>query len=303
MTYAARRLAYALVVVFMVVTLSFFLVRLTGDPVGLIAGPDATEQQIQAIQRALRLDQPLALQYALYVHDVLRGDFGQSFFTSLPAMTMILQTLPNSIALTAVAFAIAIVAALPLGILAAARPNSPTDWVARLVAVLGQCTPVFWLGILLMLLFSVKLRWLPFGGTGSWQHLLMPGLTLATVAVPIILQVTRSALLDALRQDFVRTARSKGLTEFQVVLKHALRSASIPVVTVMGLRLGFIVGGAIVTETVFSYPGLGRLTVQAVNFRDFPVIQALLVVVSTGIVAINLLLDWLYALLDPRIRA
>ncbi len=303
MTYAAQRLVYALVVVFMVVTLSFFLVRLTGDPVALIAGPEASEQQIQTIQQALRLDRPLWAQYALYVRDVARGDFGQSFFTSLPAMTMILQTLPNSIALTAVAFAIAVVVALPLGILAAARPDSPTDWGARFLSVLGQCTPVFWLGILLMLLFSVKLRWLPFGGAGTWQHLLMPGLTLSAVAVPIIVQVTRSALLEAMRQDFVRTARSKGLGEVRVLLKHALRNASIPVITVMGLRLGFIVGGAIVTETVFSYPGLGRLTVQAVNYRDFPVIQALLVVISASIVAINLLLDWLYALLDPRARA
>ncbi len=303
MTYAARRLVYALVVVFMVVTLSFFLVRLTGDPVGLIAGPEASEQQIQTIQRALRLDRPLWLQYALYLRDVARGDFGRSFFTSLSAMTMIFQTLPNSIALTAVAFMIAIVLALPLGILAAAHPDSPTDWAARFLSVLGQCTPVFWLGILLMLLFSVKLRWLPFGGAGTWQHLLMPGLTLAAVAMPIIVQVTRSALLEAMRQDYVRTARSKGLSELQVLLKHALRSASIPIVTVMGLRLGFIIGGAIVTETVFSYPGLGRLTVQAVNYRDFPVIQALLVTISTAIVAINLMLDWLYMLLDPRVRS
>ena len=303
MTYAARRLVYALVVVRMVVSLSFFLVRLTGDPVALMAGPEATEQQIQAIQQALRLDRPLWLQYALYVRDVARVDFGRSFFTALPAMQMVLQTLPNSIALTAVAFAFAVIVGLPLGILAAARPDSPTAWGARLLSVLGQCTPVFWLGILLMLLFSVKLRWLPFGGAGTWQHLLMPGLTLSAVAVPIIVQVTRSALLEAMRQDFVRTARSKGLGELQVLLRHALRNASIPVVTVLGLRLGFIVGGAIVTETVFAYPGLGRLTVQAVNYRDFPVIQALLVVISTSIVAINLVLDWLYALLDPRARS
>ena len=303
MRYAAGRLGYALVVVFLVVTLSFFLVRLTGNPVALIAGPEATEQQIQAIQHALRLDRPLWLQYGLYVRDVARADFGRSFFTALPAMQMVLQTLPHSLALSAVAFALAAAVALPLGILAAARPDSPTDWGARVLSVLGQCTPVFWLGILLMLLFSVKLRWLPFGGAGTWRHLLMPALTLSAVALPIIVQVTRSALLEAMRQDFVRTARSKGLGEIAVLLRHALRNASIPVVTVLGLRLGFIVGGAIVTETVFSYPGLGRLTVQAVNYRDFPVIQALLVVISATIVAINLMLDWLYALLDPRVRS
>lgn len=303
MAFAARRLIYGLVVVFAVITVSFFLVRLTGDPVGLIAGPEASEQQIRAIQRALRLDRPLPAQYALYLRDVVHGDFGRSFFTSLPAMTMIAQTLPNSVVLTLVAFAIAIVIGVPLGIAAAARPDSPTDWTARCVAVLGQCTPVFWLGILLMLLFSVKLRWLPFGGAGTWQHLLMPALTLATVAMPIIVQVTRASLLQALTQDFVRTARSKGLAESSVLLKHALKNAAIPVVTVMGLRLGFIVGGAIVTETVFSYPGLGRLTVQAVNYRDFPVIQALLVIISTAIVAINLALDYLYGWLDPRVQA
>ncbi|MBI4608915.1 MAG: ABC transporter permease [Candidatus Rokubacteria bacterium] len=303
MTYAARRLLYALLVVFLVVTFSFFLVRLTGDPVALIAGAEATEAQIRLIQQALNLDKPLWLQYAIYMGEVLRGDFGRSFFTTLPAMSMILQTLPNSLLLTLVAFAFAVVVALPVGVLSAARPDSPTDWTARFVSVLGQCTPVFWLGILMMLLFSVKLRWLPFGGAGTWQHLVMPGLTLSAVMVPVVVQVTRSALLEALRQDYVRTARSKGLTELQVLLKHALRNASIPVVTVLGLRLGFIVGGAIVTETVFSYPGLGRLAVQAVNHRDFPIIQALLVIVSTAVVAINLMLDWLYTLLDPRVRA
>jgi peptide/nickel transport system permease protein len=302
MTYAARRLGHALLVVFLVVTLSFFMVRLTGDPVGLIAGAEASEAQIRAIQQALYLDKPGWLQYAIYLQDVLRGDFGRSFFTSLPAMTMVLQTLPNSMLLTLVAFATAVVIALPIGIVSAARPRSPADWTARFLSVLGQCTPVFWLGILMMLLFSVKLRWLPFGGAGSWKHLVMPGLTLAALMVPVVVQVTRSALLEALRQDYVRTARSKGLTELQVLLKHAFRNASIPVVTVLGLRLGFIVGGAIVTETVFSYPGLGRLAVQAVNYRDFPVIQALLVIVSTAVVSINLMLDWMYALLDPRVR-
>lgn len=302
MAEAAHRLGHALLVVFLVVTLSFFLVRLTGDPVALIAGGEATEQQIKAIQAALHLDQPLWRQYAIYLYDVLRGDFGRSLFTSLPAMTMILQTLPHSILLTAVAFAIAVIVALPLGVLAGARPGTPVDAAARFLAVLGQCTPVFWLGILLMLLFSVKLRWLPFGGAGTWRHLIMPGLTLSALAVPIVVQVTRSALGDVLRQDYMRTARAKGLTEAQVVLKHALRNASIPVVTVLGLRLGFIIGGAIVTETVFSYPGLGRLAVQAVNYRDFPVIQALLVVVSAAVVTINLMLDWVYTRLDPRVR-
>lgn len=303
MAFAARRLVYGAVVVVAVVTVSFFLVRLTGDPVGLIAGPEASEQQIQAIQRALRLDRPLPVQYALYLRDVAHGDFGRSFFTSLPAMTMIVQTLPNSLVLTGVAFAVATVVGVPLGVAAAARPESPTDWTARAIAVLGQCTPVFWLGILLMLLFSVKLRWLPFGGAGTWRHLVMPALTLATVAMPVIVEVTRASLRDALTQDFIRTARSKGLQESRVLLKHALKNAAIPVVTVMGLRLGFIVGGAIVTETVFSYPGLGRLTVQAVNYRDFPVIQALLVIVSTAIVVINVGLDHLYNWLDPRVRA
>lgn len=302
MTYAFRRLAYAVLVVFMVVTLSFFLVRLTGDPVALIAGPEASPQQIELIEHALRLDRSLPVQYALYVGGVLHGDFGRSFFTSLPAMQMIGDTLPNSLALTAVAFAFAVVVALPLGVLSAAHPDSPIDRGARFVSVLGQCTPVFWLAILLMLLFSVKLRLLPFGGAGGWAHLVMPGVTLATVAVPIIVQVTRASLLTAMRQDFVRTARAKGLSEAHVLLKHALRSASVPVATILGLRLGFIVGGAIVTETVFSYPGLGRLTVQSVIQRDFPVIQALLVVISAAIVAINLTLDWLYAVLDPRVR-
>lgn len=302
MRFAVRRLLHGLLVIFAVVVLSFVLIRLTGDPVALMAGPDASEQQIRAIERAFHLDQPLWRQFAIYLGGVLQGDFGRSFFTSQPAMAMILATFPNSLWLTAFAFVLAVLVALPVGVLSAARPDSAFDTVARGLSVLGQCTPVFWLGILMILMFSVKLRWLPYGGAGTWKHLVMPGLTLSLLTVPVVVQVTRSALLDVMRQDFMRTARSKGLSERIVLIKHALRNASIPVVTVIGLRVGFVIGGAVVTETVFSYPGLGRLAVQAVNYRDFPVIQALLVVIAGSVVLINLTLDWMYAVLDPRIR-
>lgn len=217
-------------------------------------------------------------------------------------MRLILDAFPRTLLLTTVATGLAILIALPIGVLAAAWRDSPADSFARLLSVLGQCTPVFFLGILLILFFSVKLRWLPFGGYGTWKHLIMPGLTLATITVPIVTQVTRSALMESLREDYVRTARSMGLSEVRIVLKHALRNAALVIVTVIGLRLGFVIGGAVVTETVFSFPGLGRLAVQAVINRDFPVVQALLVVVSTSVVVINVVLDWMYALLDPRIR-
>jgi len=300
--FVGRRLLHGLFVVYAVITLAFFLVRITGDPVALIAGSEATEEQIAQIRHVLHLDQPLGVQYVFYVENVLRGDFGRSFFTPDSAMHLVLQTFPNSLILTAAAVAAAVAVGLPVGIAAAARPHRPADWVARIVSVLGQCTPVFWLGILLILLFSVKLRWLPYGGIGGWQHLVLPALTLAVIAVPIVVQVARSSLMEALRQDYVRTARSKGLAETRILLKHALTNASLPILTVIGLRLGAIIGGAVVTETVFSYPGLGRLAVQAAVNRDFPVVQALLVVISSAIVIINLATDWLYAVLDPRIR-
>lgn len=291
-----------MLVVFVVLTFSFFLVRLTGDPVGLIVGSEATEEQIHQVRRALHLDKPLWQQYWLYLGGVLSGNFGHSLFTPDSAMHMIFDAFPRTILLTTVAIGLAILIALPIGVLAAALPGSLTDRFARLVSVLGQCTPVFFLGILLILLFSVKLRWLPFGGYGTWKHLIMPGLTLAAVTIPIVAQVTRSALMESLRQDYVRTARSMGLSEVRILLKHTLRNASLVIITVVGLRLGFVIGGAVVTETVFSFPGLGRLAVQAVINRDFPVVQALLVVVSTSVVTINLALDWVYVLLDPRIR-
>ncbi len=302
MGFAVRRLLYGLFVEAVVITIAFFLIRLTGDPAALIAGSEATPEQIAQIRQALHLDQPLWAQYEMYMGNVVNGDFGRSFFTPDSAMHMVWQTVPNSFVLAGVAIGLAVIIGLPIGAAAGVRQNSPADWAARVLSVLGQSTPAFWLGILLILLFSVHLRWLPYGGAGGWRHLVLPALTLAAITIPIVVQVARSALMDTLRQDYIRTARSKGLSNGRVLLKHALANASLPIVTVIGLRLGAIIGGAVVTETVFSYPGLGRLTVQAAVNRDFTVVQALLVVVSSTVVVLNLATDWLYALLDPRIR-
>lgn len=302
MRFAIHRLLYGLFVEGAVITLAFVLIRLTGDPAALIAGSEATPEQITQIRQALHLDRPLWAQYELYIGSVLKGDFGRSFFTPDSAMHMVWQAVPNSIELAGVAIGLAVIIGLPIGVTAGARQDSPADWMARALSVFGQSTPAFWLGILLILLFSVQLRWLPYGGAGEWRHLVLPALTLATIAAPIVVQVARSALMDTLRQDYIRTARSKGLSSGRVLLKHALANASLPIVTVIGLRLGAIIGGAVVTETVFSYPGLGRLTVQAAVNRDFTVVQAVLVVVSSAVVLLNLATDWLYALLDPRIR-
>jgi ABC-type dipeptide/oligopeptide/nickel transport system permease component len=287
-----------------VTLLTFALIHLIpGDPALLIAGDDAPPEAIVDIRAAYGLDRSLQVQYLVYLQNLARGHLGVSIRSGRPVLEEIAPRFVNTLALAVAAVLLTIAAGIPLGVLAATWRGTGLDRLGMLVALCGIATPVFWLGVLLMLLFSVKLRWLPFGGAGSWQHLVMPALALSTVAVPIIVQVTRASLLEALRQDFVRTARSKGLPEPQVLLKHALRNAAIPVMTVMGLRLGFIVGGAIVTETVFSYPGLGRLTVQAVNYRDFPVIQAVLVIISSAIVTINLMLDCLYGFIDPRVRS
>lgn len=297
-----RRVLYGMVALLILVTLVFFVTRIVGDPVVMLAGSDPTEELLQQIRTRLGLDQPLHIQYLRFLGDLAQGDLGLSYRLNRPAMSLVLERLPATLSLTFIAMGLAILISVPVGVIAAVRPGSVVDSVTRVIAVLGQSMPVFWLAILLVLVFAVNLGWLPAGGRGTFQHLILPGLTLSIYSVPLAMRLTRSALLEVLNRDYIRTARAKGLAEWEVVIKHGLRNALIPVITVLALRLGHVISGAIVLEEVFAYPGLGRLAIQAMLLRDFPVMQAFIIVVAVSIMLINLLADVLYTVADPRVR-
>jgi ABC-type dipeptide/oligopeptide/nickel transport system permease component len=276
--------------------------RLTGDPVQHILGANATPTDIAEFRRLLGFDQPLYLQYLQYVGSILRGDLGRSFQFHSPVLGLVLERLPATLQLTFAAMSVALVVAIPTGVLAAVKRGSPLDTLAMLVAVLGQAIPVFWLGIMMILLFSLKLGVLPPAGRNGWLYLIMPAIALGTYSAATIARLTRSAMLDVLSQDYIRTARSKGLVERSVVVRHGLKNAAIPVVTMIGLQLGTLLGGSVVVETVFAWPGVGDLAVRAIAQRDLPLVQATVLVVALGFVVMNFLVDLLYLWLDPRIR-
>lgn len=300
--YITKRIGHGILVLWGVTTFIFFLIRLSGDPVDLMLADDATEQDRQRIQASLGLDQPLHIQYVQFIVRAAQGDFGRSFRHDAPSLQLVLDRLPATLELTAVAVLLVLVVSIPVGIISATRRGTTFDNVARFIAVVGQCTPIFWLGILLIQFFSVFLGVLPSFGRGTFWHVLLPGLTLAAYSVPITMRMLRSNLLDALSTDYVRTAHAKGQHPTVVLVKHALRNAAIPVLTVFTLRIGTIISGAVVTEQVFGYPGMGRLALQAIANRDYAVVQAFVALVAAIIVALNLLLDIAYGLLDPRVR-
>jgi peptide/nickel transport system permease protein/oligopeptide transport system permease protein len=282
--------------------LVFLTMRLIpGDPARLALGAEATEEQVQLMRRQWGLDQPLPVQYVYWLGHALQGDFGRSTVSRVPAGQEIALRLPATLRLAAGSMVIAVVLGIGLGLLAAVRHNTWLDRASMLVALLGVCTPTFWLGLMLILVFSVQFGWLPSFGQGGPEHLILPAFTLGAAAAAVIARVTRSSLLDVLGADYLRTARAKGLAEHLVVSRHALRNALIPVLTLLGLELGGLLAGAIVTETVFAYPGLGQLLVSSVSNRDFAVVQAALLLFSVQFVLINLVVDVLYAVVDPRI--
>ena len=298
-----RRLGHAVFVVWGVVTVVFFLVRLTGDPAAFLVDQTATQEEIAHARRLLGLDRPLLVQYADFLAAAPRGDFGTSIRERRPAMRMVLEHLwPATAELSIAALLLSTGLAVPLGILSATRRNGVVDHLSRLGSLFLQSMPSFWLGLMLILLFAVMLQGLlPAYGSGSLRHLILPAITLAAAPLAQNVRLVRAGLLEVLQADFVRTARAKGLAERAVIYRHALRNAAIPVLTVTGLSLGFMLSGAIVIETVFSWPGMGRLIVQAVPGRDFPVIQAAVFVFAIVFVAINLLVDVLYSVVDPRV--
>ncbi|MDQ7844160.1 MAG: ABC transporter permease, partial [Armatimonadota bacterium] len=282
--------------------IAFLALRLSGDPVALLITEYATEAEIARVRALLGLDQPLWVQYGRFLSDVLRGEFGESLRFIKPAATVVWETLPATMTLAVAAVAIATVVAVPLGILAAVRRGTVLDGAATVLATLGQSMPYFWLGILLILVFAVHLRVLPPFGSGTWRHLVLPAVTLSMTPLARTMRLVRSGMVEVLGQDYIRTAWAKGLGWRRVLFRHALHNAAIPVVTILGLDFGTLLGGAVVTETIFAWPGVGRLIVQAIQSRDYPVVQAAVFYLALVFVLINLLVDVVYAHLDPRIK-
>ena len=278
------------------------VVYLTGDPTALYMGLEGTQADYELLRHAMGFDRPLHEQYWSFLSGALRGDFGLSLRHRLPTMSLVLEKLPATIQLAVIAMGIALIVALPLGILSAIKKDTLLDTVCMIAALSGQCIPTFWLGIMLIIVFSVHWRLLPSFGRTDWRSLILPALTLGAWAMARTARLTRSSMLEVLCQDYLRTARGKGLPEYVVVLRHALRNAAIPIVTAIGLDLGNLLSGAIITEAVFAYPGLGRLAVEAVINKDIPLIQAVVCVTAALFVVVNIATDIVYVALDPRIR-
>jgi len=300
--FLAYRLFRALIALWLVSTVVFVVMRLSGDPVPLLLPPDAPIAEMERVRHDLGLDRPLPVQYAVFLGNVLRGDFGRSIHFRQPAMEVALSYLPATLELGVVAFLIAVLIAVPIGVFSAIRRNSPLDHAAMGLALIGQSTPTFFLGILFILVLALRFDLFPTSGRGDWRYLVLPAMTLGAFAMASIARITRSAMLEVLRADFIRTARAKGLGEFVVVAKHTLKNAALPILTITGLQFGTLLGGAVVTETVFSWPGMGRLAIQSIYNRDYPVVQSTVFIAAVLFIVINLTLDILYGVLDPRTR-
>ena len=300
--YLVGRLLQSVVSLFVVSMVVFALVRFSGDPIAIMAPPEATQQDIELIRAYLGLDRPWTVQYWRFATRALQGDFGQSIRFRRPAMDLIFERYGATLELGGLAVLIVIVVAIPVGVHAAVRRGTALDYVARGFAALGQAVPPFWLGLLLVLLFGVLLRLLPTSGRGTPLHILLPGITLGWFAVAGLMRLTRSAMLDVLGSEYVKLARIKGLPERQVIWKHAFKNAALPVVTFAALLFVALLNGSIIVETVFSWPGLGLLVIEAVDSRDYPIVQAVVMCLSAMYIGVNLIVDMLYAYLNPKIR-
>jgi peptide/nickel transport system permease protein len=300
--YLVKRLLLAALTVLIVLVIVFVVARAVGDPVTLFAPFDASQAQINALKHQLGFDQPLWRQFLSFVWDSVRGDFGTSFRTGQPALSTVINRLPATVLLSSGGMIFALAVGVPLGIIAAVKRGTASDTLVRLVALAGQALPSFWLGLILILIFAVKLRWLPAGGYGRWQNLILPSITLGAFTAAITMRLLRSALLDVLGADYVRTARAKGLRRRTVLRRHALRNALLPVVTAIGIQLGTLLAGTVIVETIFAWPGMGRLVIQSIESSDYSVVETAVILTSTWIVLLNLLIDVVYMWLDPRVK-
>ncbi len=300
-TVLVRRAVRLVVVLVGVSLVTFAILQVSGDPVSLMM-PEAPEADRAALRQSMGFNDPIPVQFARFVGNIARGDFGNSFFHREPALPLVLARMPTTLLLTVLAMALSLSIAIPVGIASAVRRNSTFDHAATLVVFLGTSMPVFWTGIMLILLFAVQLRVLPVSGWESWAALVLPGATLATFSTPLLLRIVRSSMLEVINLDYVRTARAKGVSEWFVICRHALTNAALPLVTVAGLQFGLLLGGAVITETVFAVPGVGRLIVVAIRQLDFPIVQAGVFVLALIVVMVNFAVDVLYIYLNPQIR-
>jgi peptide/nickel transport system permease protein len=301
-TYILKRLVQVIPVMIGITIVAFVLVRLTGDPSTIMLPPEAPAATVAAFKAEFGLDQPIYIQYLRFVGDALRGDFGKSLRYREPVGDLVVERLPATLELAAGAMAIAVFIGIPVGVLSAVKRNSWIDTVTRFLALFGQAVPSFYLGLMLIMIIAVQFRMLPTGGRGSIEQLILPAVTLGVHLMALTARFSRGAVLDVLRQDYIRTGRAKGLNETILLSRHVMKNAMIPIVTVIGLQVGALFSGAVVTETVFSWPGIGRLMVQAISTRDFPIDQATVMIVAVIFVVVNLIVDLTYAWLDPRIK-
>ena len=300
--YIIRRFIQSFLVILGVSIVVFLISRVSGDPAQLLLSMYATEEDVDAFRKIMGLEEPLIVQYGKFLSHALRGDFGSSYNHHLPVSYLIITHLPATIQLAVTSIAISVIIGIPAGIITAVRRGTLVDRVVTFIVLIGQSAPVFWIGMMLILIFSIKLNWLPAGTSGTWKHIVLPAVALSAYSITMVTRVTYASMVHTLQQDYITFARSKGLSPLPVLLRHALRNAVIPVLTLLGLQTGVLLGGAVITETIFAWPGLGRLAVGAVYNRDYPLIQGTVFLVSVGFVVINTLLDFTYHLVDPRIR-
>jgi peptide/nickel transport system permease protein len=300
--YALRQVVQLAVVIVGISVLAFSILHVIGDPVTLLLPQNAGKEEYERYKKLLGLDQPVYVQYWRFASRAVRGDFGKSWYADTPAFALVLERMPPTLYLTTAGLGMALLIALPLGVLAALKRHSFVDTLCTLGAVAGQAMPIFWLGIMLIILFAVRLRVLPASGYGTWRHFLMPAFTLGAFLAPITMRLVRSGVIEIMNMEYIKTARAKGVSERMVVIKHAFRNACLPVITVLGLQFGQLLGGAIVTETVFAWPGVATLTVDSIRNQDFPVVQCAVVLLALIIVAVNFAVDMVVGLIDPRIR-
>jgi len=300
--YLLRRLYQALIVFFVVTLIVFVVLHVSGDPIELLMPPDATPTDVEEMRRTLGLDKPVVVQYGLFLKNAVRGNLGVSYHHGQPALKLVLERLPASLELVVTSILISLVLAVPLGVLASTRRGKLMDRACLLGSLIGISAPPFWIGIAFILIFAVELQWLPSSGRGTWAHLVLPATSLALYRLALFLRLIRAGMLDVMTQDFIRTARAKGVSEKLVIYKHALKNTLIPFVTIAGMQMGSLLAGAIVTERVFAWPGMGRLFLDSIGVMDFPVIIAWALVIATIFLSINLAVDIIYVWLDPRIR-
>jgi peptide/nickel transport system permease protein/oligopeptide transport system permease protein len=301
--YVIKRLLSTIPVLIGISLLLFFMLRmLPGDPAQVLAGQMASAEDVKLIRHQLGLDRPIIVQYGLFLSRLARLDLGRSARTQSPVVKEVWARLPNTVLLAVAAITLACLFGIPAGIISATRPYTWIDYLFTSMGLFGISMPVFWLGLMLVVIFSVILHWLPAGGTGSWEHIILPSFTLAAFVVAFIARMTRASMIEALSQDYTTTARSKGLEERVVIVKHALKNALIPIITAVGLQFGLLLGGAVLTETVFAWPGIGRLIVDSILARDYPVIQGTILIFALFFIMVNLFVDMIYAFIDPRIR-